>query len=276
MLNGIINNKPTSFELNTEKLHPGLHTFAVDHERYFRTELMLMKFHVLVNPTFSLDGAISIKEEDKRALFRPLLQSLCTIIQQQEISPIQKQLQKMSDLIVLSGKVEEIHPHKQLHLDLKNKKPIIMNYHSFRALLETTLSTLFKEKQLKPYKLMRIVNYLTYETIEEIQNAFFPGRPCSSSFFNRPKTVHFAPIPKSTLTQYIAPLSFPQDQDFYLCPDWNKELYEHLKKIKLDSPKSSYKNIPEQVLKFLCEKLKVYIPELKTAAPEKHLSINLL
>lgn len=244
MLNGTFNDKPTEFDTHElEKSNPKLKQYASEKARALRTELMLMKFNILINPELFPELALN-EREAKKVL--PEITSFRQFVLKQPmevIEDIKQKLKKMADLIIQSGIVEEsnLKLSMQLNHELSSNAPVIMDFHSFQALLHLQL-----DKQLSSNKkelIPDIATKVAKETIIQIN-----------------KTLG------NSHGQYIAPLSNVVDSDFYLCKEWAEQLTVELEEIILKHPKEEKKvlayshAIADKVVRFLQTQLHQYAP----------------
>lgn len=247
MLNGKINNNATEFEDEEQtQLEPALRKYAIQKTLELRAELMLMKFLVLINKEKPLELVIN---EDTSATLLPMLTSFRQFILEQKkalLKELRKTTQEICNCIIQSRKVE--HENRklsdQLSKELATKAPVIKEFRSFQFLLQEILSG------HKSESLADIITQTTTETIKQIAEVF----------------------KEKKWGQYIASLSLIIDHDFYLCPEWTKELIPVLaeiefKKTKDDKKIKAYSNaVAEKVVDFFVAQLKEMTPLLSSAS----------
>lgn len=142
MLNSRINNKATEFETpESTSLSPALQKYAVIKARALRAELMLMKFNILINPELPIE--LALEEKTLNNLLTPIstLRKHITKQPQEVIENIKQKLKGMADLIIQAGIIEESNAQlsTRLNHDLQINVPVVMNFYSFRSLLQTQL-----------------------------------------------------------------------------------------------------------------------------------------
>ncbi|WP_454784129.1 hypothetical protein [Legionella sp. WA2024007413] len=265
MLNGNLNNKPTEFETKEPpKLNAALRKYAIEKARSLRAELMLMKFNILINPELPPELALSEKEVHTLTEITSLREFV--LKQPKEIlEGISAQLNKIAQLIIESGMVEESYTElsTQLNDSLSIDAPVIMNFHSFKTLIQTLLeqqltsSSSKKELKIEKELIPEIVTQVTIETITQISK-----------------------ILNSTHGQYIAQL-YKIDRNFYLCKEWADKLAVELADVKLKHPKDEKKvmaysqMIANKVVGFLQHQLQKYQPPQDENSNTDSLSIKL-
>ncbi|PWY54212.1 hypothetical protein DGG96_18230 [Legionella qingyii] len=257
MLNGNFNNKPTEFETEeTPKLNAALQKYAIEKARALRAELMLMKFNIFINPELPPELALS----DNEINTLPEIISLRKLVLKQPeevLEAIHAQLKKLTQLIIESGIVEESNAElsTQLNHSLSINAPVIMDFHSFQALIFTLLDQQItgSKKELIP----DIVTKVTTETINQIIKTF-----------------------KMTNGQYLAPL-YKIDSNFYLCKEWADKLSIELAEVKLKHPKEEKKvtvysqAIADKVVGFMSHQLQKYQPSEDDLSRSSSLSVKL-
>lgn len=246
MINGTFNDKPTEFDTpELEKSNPKLKQYAIEKARALRAELMLMKFNILINPELFPELALNEKEAKK---VLPEITSFRQFVLKQPIEVIEDIKLKLKDvagLIIQSGIVEEsnLKLSTQLNHELSTNAAVIMDFHSFQALLHLQL-----DKQLSSNKkelIPDIATKVAKETIIQINKTFGKSHG-----------------------QYIAQLSNIVDSDFYLCKEWAEQLAVELEEIILKHPKEEKKvlayshAIADKVVTFLQTQLHDYTPTL--------------
>ncbi len=244
MLNGKFNNKATEFETpELAKFNPSLKKYAIEKARALRAELMLMKFNILISDELPLELALDEKEVKNAHSEMTSFRTLVLKQPAETVEHIKQVLKKMADLIIESGIREESNQQltTQLNNELRSQASVIMDFHSFQALLTVQLA-----KQLSDNKkelLPDIVAKVAKEVIIKINRTF-----------------------KMEHGQYIAPLSDIVDKDFYLCKEWAEELAVKLAEIKLKHPKEEKKvlayadAVADKVVSYIQNQLNDLIP----------------